>query len=329
MILWGTPHALWLLLVIPILIWWEWKGQKHSSGIRYSSIKTLSTIKPTRALKWRHSLAVLRILFIALSILALARPQKGETLQEVSTEGVDMMLALDISTSMKTMDFKPKNRLNVAKIVMEDFIGGRKSDRMGLVVFGSKAFTQCPLTLDYGVLIGFLKQVDFGLVADGTAIGTAILTSANRLKDSKAKSKVIVLLTDGENNSGEIDPITAAKAAKALGIKIYTVGVGKEGEQPLEIDDPLFGKRIISVPTKVDEVLLKQIAKLTGAEYNRAQDPKALSAIYKRIDQLEKTEIQTQEYTRTYELFTPILVIALILLMLETILSHTRFMKIP
>jgi len=329
MILWGSPWALWLLLLVPALIWWEWKHQKHRSGIKYSSIKILREIKPTPALKWRHILGVMRITFFTLLVLALARPQKGETLQEVSTEGLDLMLALDVSTSMQTLDFKPKNRLNVAKIVIEDFVKGRKTDRMGLVIYGSKAYTQCPLTLDYGVLISFIRKVDFGSVPDGTAIGTAIITAANRLKDSKAKSKVIILATDGENNSGEIDPLTAAKAAQALGIKVYTIGIGKEGDQPREIDDPLFGKRIVSVPTRLDEKLLREIARTTGAEYNRAQDPEALDNIYKRIDKLEKTEVQTQQYTRTTELFTPLLIIAMIILLLETLLAHTRFMKIP
>jgi Ca-activated chloride channel family protein len=219
--------------------------------------------------------------------------------------------------------------LHAAKGVIEEFVLGRKADRIGLVIFAAKSFTQCPLTLDYGILVQFLRRVDFNMVEDGTAIGTALLTSANRLRESKAKSKVIILLTDGENNAGEVDPITAAKAVKALGLKVYTIGVGKKGEQPMEIDDPFFGKRIVSVPTKIDEKTLKKIANITGGQYFRAQDPKTLQAIYEKIDAMEKTEIKTSSYTRYHEKFIPLLLAALILLGIEIILINTRFMKIP
>jgi Ca-activated chloride channel family protein len=239
------------------------------------------------------------------------------------------MLALDISGSMRTLDFRPKNRLFVAKKVIENFITGRSHDRIGLVVFAGKSFTQCPLTLDYGILVQFLRQVDFGMVEDGTAIGTGLMNACNRLRESGAKSKVAILLTDGANNSGEVDPITAAKAAKALGIKVYTIGVGKEGEQPIEIDDPLFGKRIVSQKTDVDFPTLKSMAELTGGKAYRAQDAKALETIYGQIDKLEKTEIKTTSYYRYHELFRNLLLAALAALILEIILANTRFMKIP
>jgi Ca-activated chloride channel family protein len=274
-------------------------------------------------------LLALRLAVIALMIIALARPQRGESLKDESTHGVDIVLTLDISTSMKAMDFKPKHRLHVAKQVIEDFVLGRSEDRIGLVVFASKSFTQCPLTLDYGIMVQFLKQVTFNMVEDGTAIGTAILTAGNRLRDSKAKSKVIILLTDGENNAGEVSPITAARAVKSLGIKIYTIGVGKSGEQPIEFDDPFFGRRIVTIPTKIDERSLKKIAELTGANYYRAQNPKALKEIYAKIDALEKTEIETITFNRYHELFAGLLLAAMFLLIIEVVLTNTRFMKIP
>ncbi len=325
-----NPQYLLLLAVIPVVVLIQLRyARNRKASIRFPSLKIARKITSTWAVKARHSLLLLRLIAIALFIIALARPQKGESIEEITTHGVDIILALDISTSMKTMDFKPKHRLHVAKNVIEEFVLGRKTDRIGLVVFAAKSFTQCPLTLDYGILVQFLKRVDFNMVQDGTAIGTAILNSLNRLRDSKARSKIIILLTDGENNSGEVDPITAAKAAKALGIKIYTIGVGKSGDQPMEIDDPLFGKRIISVPTKIDEKSLKQIAASTGAGYFRAQNPKALKTIYEKIDALEKTEIESSSFTRYYELFSNIVFLALALLVMEIILANTRFMKIP
>jgi Ca-activated chloride channel family protein len=266
---------------------------------------------------------------VSLMCIGLARPQYGESIEDVSTNGIDIMLALDISGSMRTLDFRPQNRLFVAKKVIENFVTGRSHDRIGLVVFAGRSFTQCPLTLDYGILVSFLRKVDFGLVEDGTAIGTGLMNATNRLRLNGAKSKVVILLTDGANNSGEVDPLTAAKAAKALGIKVYTIGVGKEGEQPIEIDDPLFGKRIVSQKTDVDMPTLKAMAELTGGKSFRAQDAKALEGIYGQIDKLEKTEIKTTSYYRYHELFRNLLLAALLLLLLEIGLANTRFMKIP
>ncbi len=331
--IWPTFHSPWFLLgllLIPLLLWRYLRQHgKQEAGIRFPSLGIIKRLPKGPLYHLRHSLIALRLAALALIVIALARPQFGETLQEVTTSGVDIVLALDISSSMKIMDFKPKNRMVVAKQVLEEFILGRQHDRIGLVVFAGKSFTQCPLTLDYGILIQFLKSVDFGRVEDGTAIGSGILSGANRLKGSVAKSKVMVLLTDGENNSGEVSPVTAAKAAKALGIKIYTVGVGKDGDQPMEIEDPVFGKRIVSVPTRMNEEELAHIAELTGGRYYRAQDPDALREIYATIDDLEKTEIHTTTYNRYHELFYKILLTALGLLFAEIILANTRFMKIP
>ncbi len=324
------PWILLSLLFLPLLIWdYLRKFRTRKASIRFPSLRILKKIPPTAALRFRHSLFVFRIMALSAFIVALARPQLGEEIVDVSTEGIDIVLVLDISGSMKTMDFKPKNRLVVAKQVIEKFIRGRTHDRIGLVVFSAKSFTQCPLTLDYSVLIDFLHQVDFGMVEDGTAIGTALLTGANRLRESEAKSKVIILLTDGENNAGEVDPLMAARVAEAIKVKVYTVGVGKNGDQPIEIDDPIFGKRVVSIPTHIDEKTLTKIAQMTGGTYNRAQDSEGLERIYEKIDKLEKTEIKSNRYTRYRELFPSLVWIGLGLIILEIGLANTRFMKIP
>ena len=328
-----TPWAWVSLLIIPVLAWDYFRhsapGGKRRAAIRFPSLAVVKRMPSSLVFRLRHVPIFFRFCAAALLSLALARPQQGESLEEVTSQGVDIILVQDVSSSMKTMDFKPKNRLTVAKSVMEDFILGRKHDRIGLVIFSGRSYTQCPLTLDYSVLIQLLRQVDFGRVEDGTAIGTAILNGVNRLRGSNAKSKVMVLLTDGENNAGEVDPVTAARAAQALNIKVYTVGVGKEGEQPLEVDDPFFGKRIVPVLTKIDERMLREIADITGGKYFRAQDPKALQSIYQTIDTLEKSEIETTRFYRYRELFPGLAWLALMLLLAEALLLHTRFRKVP
>ena len=325
-----NPFFLLGLLTIPLLAWdYFRKNQRRKASIRFPSLAIVKKVPHSWAYRARHLLLALRLCAIALLCVGMARPQYGESIEDVTTNGVDIMLVLDISSSMKIMDFRPNNRMFVAKKVIEEFVLGRQHDRIGLVVFSGQSFTQCPLTLDYGILVQFLRRTDFGMVEDGTAIGTGLLNGTNRLRASGAKSKVVILLTDGENNAGEVDPITAAKAAKALGIKVYTIGVGKEGEQPMEIDDPLFGKRIVSVPTRIDEPMMRSIASLTGGKYFRAQDAKALKDIYSSIDKLEKTEIKTTSYYRFHELFRNLLIAALLLLILEIALANTRFMKIP
>jgi Ca-activated chloride channel family protein len=326
----GQPLLLLLLLLLPVLWYWQRQTErKRKASLRFPSLSIVKKTPPTWGIRVRKGFVYVRLGLLGLFFIALARPQKGESTQETTTDGVDIVLTLDISSSMKTMDFKPKNRLVAAKQVIEDFVQERKTDRIGLVIFAGKSFTQCPLTLDYNILVQFLKQVDFGMVEDGTAIGTALINSANRLRDSEAKSKVVILLTDGENTAGEVNPVTASKALKALGIKVYTIGVGKNGLNPIEIEDPLFGKRIAQVETRIDEKTLQEIAQTTGGRYYRAQNPKALKEIYKEIDTLEKTEINTNTYTRYSELFIGILLCALVLLLIEIVLINTRFMKIP
>jgi len=331
--IWPHFHNPWWLLGLLILPYLGWdyvrRTQRRAASIRFPSLAVVKRLPKGWAYRARHVLFGLRVVALALLLIAMARPQLGEALEDVSTQGVDIMLVLDVSSSMKTMDFKPKNRLYVAKKVIEDFILGRKHDRVGLVVFSGRSYTQCPLTIDYNVLVQLLRQVEIGRVEDGTAIGTGLLNGTNRLRQSVAKSKVLILLTDGENNAGEVDPVTAAKAAAALGIKIYTIGVGKEGEQPMEVDDPFFGKRIVAVPTKIDEPMLKQIAALSGGKYYRAQDSKALNDIYQTIDKLEKTEIKTTSYMRYHEIFPPLALLALGLIVIEMLLTHTRFRKLP
>ena len=326
----ANTYFLILLLVIPLIVYRYFYVKRVKVGsIRFSDLGTVKRLKRSFSLKLRHSLILLRVLVIALLVMAMARPQAGEKGEEILTEGVDIILAIDVSSSMKAEDFKPKNRLHVAKQVVADFIRGRKNDRLGMVVFAAKSFTQCPLTLDYGILLNFLDQVEIGIIEDGTAIGMAIANCVNRLRDSEAKSKVVILLTDGINNRGEIDPITAAKTAKAMGVKIYTVGAGKRGSALYPVDDPIFGRRYVRMPVEIDEETLREIAHVTGAQYFRATDGEALAKIYHEIGEMEKTEIKTKEYIRYTELFWYFLLPAMILLGGEIVLANTRFRKIP
>jgi len=311
-----------------VIYYFKYKKAKAAS-IRYSDLNLVRRVKPTFRLKERHILPVLRAMAIVLLAFALARPQSGRKGQEISSEGIDIMLVLDISGSMRAEDFKPHNRLYVAKQVIKEFIEGRQSDRIGLVVFSRQSFTQCPLTLDYGVLYNFLDHVDFGMIEDGTAIGLAIANAVNRLRVSDAKSKVIILLSDGRNNAGEIDPITAAQAAKAMNVKIYTIGAGKPGNAPYPVDDPIFGRRYIYIENEIDEATLKQIAQLTGGEYFRAEDEKALARIYRQISQMEQTKVHVKEYLQYNELFSKYALAGLLLLMVEVVLANTRYRKIP
>lgn len=325
-----NPLFLLLLCIIPLLVWDYFRRAKmRQASIGFSDISIVKNIRPGFRVKYRHMPMYLRMLCIFIFILALARPQAGQKEEEIITEGIDIMLTLDTSGSMKAEDFKPKNRLGAAKEVLEEFIKSRRNDRIGLVVFSRYSFTQCPLTLDYGVLLGLLEKIDIGIIEDGTAIGTAITNAVNRLRDSTVKSKIIILLTDGINNAGKIDPLTAAKLAKAIGIKIYTIGAGKPGGALYPIEDPIFGKRYVRMDTEIDEELLKKIANETGGLYFRANDENGLREIYKTIGKLEKTKIETKEYANYEELAGFFILPGIILLMLEIVLSNTVFKKIP
>ncbi len=323
------PYFLALLLIVPLLVYWYFRRRRRRATIRFSNIELLKQIKPGVGHRLRHGLFGLRLLVIILLIIALARPQSGRTEEEIITEGIDIVLVLDVSSSMLAEDFRPKNRIQAAKLVAKEFIEGRRNDRIGMVVFSGKSYTQCPLTLDYGILINFMKDIQVGIIEDGTAIGLAIANAVNRLKDSEAKSKVAILLTDGRNNAGEIDPITAAKVAKAYGIKFYTVGVGTRGEALYPVDDPFLGKRYVRMPVDIDEDMLRQVADISSGKYFRATDNESLEKIFREIDSLEKTKIEVKEYTRYSELFVNWLWAALAILIFEIVLVNTRFRKIP
>ncbi|OGC75886.1 MAG: aerotolerance regulator BatA [candidate division Zixibacteria bacterium RBG_16_40_9] len=325
-----SPQWLLLLVAVPIIIYFHFQKRTiRSSSLQYSDLTQLKKVKVSSWIKRRNILPILRILAIVFLSLALARPQMGRKSQEVSSEGIDIMLALDISGSMKAEDFKPYNRLYVAKEVLKQFVLDQKSNRVGLVIFAKESFTQCPLTSDYGVLLNFIDRIDFGLIEDGTAIGLGLANAINRLRYSIAKSKVIILLTDGINNAGEIDPLTAAQLAQAQNIKIYAIGAGKPGMALYPVDDPLGGKRYVYVPNELDEVTLKKIAEITNGQYFRAKDEKGLATIYKQISQMEKTKIKVKEYTQYNEFFPFWLALGLGGVLAEILLANTKFRKIP
>jgi Ca-activated chloride channel family protein len=301
----------------------------RTPAIRFSSLAGMQKLSPAWIRYALHALFGVRLIAIALLIVALARPQKDYTEEDILTEGVDIIIALDISGSMAAEDFSPRNRLYVAKEVVKNFIEGRRYDRIGMVVFSADSFTKCPLTLDYGVLIRLLDDVQLGTIRDGTAIGTALATSVNRLKPTKAQSKVIVLLTDGVNNTGEIDPLTAAEIAKAFAIKIYAIGVGSKGYAPFPVADGFGSKRYVQMPVEIDEKMLQEIAKETEGRYFRATDKKTLEDIFRTINSLEKSEVQVKSYARYDELFSGFLFAAMGLLLLEMVISRTRFQKLP
>jgi Ca-activated chloride channel family protein len=327
----ANPEYLYLLLIIPLLGFWYWKRTwRQSTHIRYSDIRIAKRLGRTKKQQARHVLFVLRMLFLALIIFSFARPQSGSKMRETSTEGVDIILALDVSSSMLAEDFKPKNRLVASRKVAEEFVQGRQNDRIGLVIFAGESFTQCPLTLDYGVLLTILQETEVADKEwDGTAIGMGIVNAVNRLRDSKAKSKVIILLTDGVNNRGQVDPVTAANIAASLGIKIYTIGAGTRGTAMYPIDDPLLGRRYVPQQVEIDEEVLRKIAGITKGQYFRATSTEKLSEIYQEIGEMEKTKIEVTEFTRYDEYFKYFLSLGLFLFVMELVLTNTIFRKIP
>lgn len=320
--------VLYFLLIIPAIVaWYIWFGRKKQAAISYSSLSIFKKIPATFKERLRHLPFIVRMLAVIFLIIALARPQNFSAGQNINAEGIDIAMVLDISGSMLAEDFKP-NRLEAAKNVIDNFIKGRTTDRIGLVIFSREAFTQCPLTIDYSVLRNLLSDIKSGMIEDGTAIGNAIANGVNRLKDSNAKSRVIILLTDGVNNAGEVDPISAAEIAETFGIRIYTIGVGTRGEAPYPVQTP-FGTRYQMVPVEIDETILKKIADLTGGEYFRATDNRTLENIYNKIDKMEKTKIEITSYRNAKELFGGWISIGFILLFLELIISNTFLRKLP
>ncbi len=331
MIRFVNPEWLLLLLLIPVLLYRYVHRERQKRGsIRFSDLTALREIVPSPAIRLRHVLVILRCAGLALLTLALARPQSGREGREILSRGIDIVLAIDASSSMEAADLAKVSRLEVCKQVVADFVGGRVNDRLGLVVFAGEAYTQCPLTLDYGVFLDFLKEVRIAEEDwDGTAIGTAIATAVNRLRDSDARSKVVVLLTDGLNNRGEVDPSTAARAAEAVGVRIYTIGAGSEGEILRRVDGGLFGPRNVRVRVEIDEATLKEVASMTGGRYFRATSEEKLEAIYAEIGEMERTEIKTREYVNYSELFAILLLPGAILLGTESLLGNTRLRRIP
>jgi Ca-activated chloride channel family protein len=324
----ADPIFFYLLLLVPLFLFLNRKFGKHSA-LKYSAIDTLKNIQPSWRQKFKFILTWLQMLAFVLLIIGMARPQTRDTQSSITTEGIDIMLALDISGSMRIEDMGNMNRIDAAKYVAERFVRGRQSDRVGLVVFAGKSFTQCPLTVDYGILISLIHQVNVGMVEDGTAIGMGLVNAINRLRDSKAKSKVIILLTDGENNRGEIDPLTAAQIAQALGIRVYTIAAGKNGMARIPVDDPFFGKQYVTAEVKIDEASLRNIADITGGKFFHATEERALEDIYDQIGQLEKTKIELRTYLHYDDLYPAFVIPALFLLMVQIILRRTYFFSLP
>ena len=317
------PQLLWLLLLLPALLitYIVWRRRQQAS-LRVPSLLFIRGVRGGLRVYLRHVLFALRLLALGLIIVALARPQSSSSWSEDRVEGIDIMLTMDISTSMLAMDFQP-NRVEAAKEVAMRFIANRPNDNIGLVVFAGESFTACPLTQDHATLINRLREMTTGIIADQTAIGSGLATAISRLKDSKTKSKVIILLTDGANNTGNISPKMAADLAKTFGISIYTIGVGSgAGEAPYPIQTPL-GTVVRNMPVDLDEPTMQQIADVSGGAYFRATDNESLAAIYKKIDQLEKTKLSTRNYHTTYEEFFIFVLAAAFLLLLEYLLRST------
>lgn len=317
----ATPWVLLLLLALPA--WWAWRRRRRPPAIVFSRADVLAK-GPRSGRAVSRSLFVLRNLLLAGLIVALARPRTGARAENVTSEGINIVLAIDLSSSMLSEDFQPQNRLEVAKDKVKQFILGRRSDRIGIVAFAGEALTQVPLTVDYPVLLAAVDNLQAGQLEDGTAIGTAIATAANRLRDAPGKSRVIILLTDGENNRGAIDPRTAAQAAAAVGVKIYTIGAGTQGMAPVPVGRGLMGLRYEYRPVEIDEALLRDVAHATGGRYFRAVDAAALQRIYEQIDQLEREPVHTHTYVRYTEEFRWPLGAAVLALAFEVLLLAWR-----
>lgn len=315
-----NPYYLFLLLLIVPIVYWYWK-QLHKLDADLTISSSDVFIKQPKS--WRiwliHVPFALRLIAIVLLSIALARPQLSNRWQSQSTEGIDIMMALDISGTMLAEDLRP-NRLEAAKAVASDFIVSRPNDNIGLVVFAGESFTQCPLTIDHAVLANLFESVHFGMIEDGTAIGLGLANAVNRMKDSQTKSKVIILLTDGSNNRGDIDPATAAEIAKTFGIRVYAIGVGAQGEARCPVQTP-YGTQYVTISNEFDETTLRNIAATTGGEYFRATDNNSLKLIYEQIDQLEKTKIRVHEFSKRTENFESFLFAALLCVLLDVLIK--------
>jgi len=323
------PYILFLLVLVVPLVYYGLRKPRRERSIAYSSLAAMESAGLRASLWKRYAKLVLRVLALALIVLAMARPQTGRSESKIESEGIDIMLLIDTSSSMQAEDFRPKNRLFVAKEVVKEFVQRRENDRIGLVVFSAQAITQCPLTIDHDVLDALIDQVDFGMLEDGTAIGVALATACNRLRERDTKSRIVILLTDGRNNMGMVAPLTAAEVAKTLGIKVYTIGVGTSGPVPVPVSDPLFGRRRVSMRMELDEETLQKIAELTDGEYFRATDTEELQQIYHKIDELERTKIETETFVNYTDKFALFVLPALALFMLQVGLSESVIREIP
>ena len=323
-----NPEFFYLLfLLLPMLGWYIWRHRKVSASIQFSSTIGMARIPKTWKHYLRHLPFLLQMAAFTLLTVALARPQSSDSWQNVTTEGIDIVIAFDISSSMLARDFKP-DRLEAAKDIAVQFISGRPNDRIGLVVFAGESFTQCPLTSDHAVLINLFKNIHSGMIEDGTAIGNGLATAVARLKDSDAISRVVILLTDGENNRGEIAPVTAAELAATFGIRVYTVGVGTIGTAPFPVQTP-FGTQMRDMEVKIDEEILTRIADITGGKYFRATDNNKLIEVYEQIDQLERSKIEVTDYSKKQEEFESFARWAALLLLAGLLLKTTVFKNVP
>ncbi len=316
-----------LLLLIPYIIWYIWKHQDSEASLQVSDTEVYTQAPKSFKNYLIHAPFVLRTLALALLVFVIARPQTTDSWQNSETEGIDIMLALDVSTSMLAEDLKP-NRLEAAKEVANQFINGRPYDNIGVTLFAGESFTQCPLTVDHSVLLNLINQAECGIIEDGTAVGMGIANAVSRLKDSKAISKVIILLTDGTNNTGDISPLTAAEIAKSFGIRIYTVGVGTNGTAPYPY--PVAGTiQYVNMPVEIDESTLTQIANIADGLYYRATSNSKLKEVYDEIDKLEKTKISVKQFSKRNEEYKYFALAAFLCIMLEILLRHTVLRRIP
>ncbi|MBR3709468.1 MAG: VWA domain-containing protein [Bacteroidales bacterium] len=323
----ANPKLLWGLLIIPAaIVWYVFRHKKQEASVRYSDTTGFDNLPRSWKVYFRHILFALQLAALALLMVAMARPQSSSTSQTSNIEGIDIILAQDISGSMLARDLKP-DRLEASKQVAADFVESRPTDRMGLVVFAGESFTQVPLTTDHGIMLNMLKELKTGMIDDGTAIGDGLATAINRLKDSEAVSRVIILLTDGLNNAGSVDPYTAAELAKLYGIRVYTVGVGSYGTAPFPVNT-IFGTQYQQMKVEIDEKLLTTIANSSGGKYFRATSNQKLDEIYDEIDKLERSKIEVTEFRHLHEEFYPLVAWALGLLLLEFILRKTVFRTI-
>ena len=325
---WANPEYLYLLLIIPLLAAWYWFRHKaRQPEMEFSDVGAFAKAPKSIKTSLQHILFILRMLVLALLIVALARPQTTSKRQNINVEGIDIVLAMDVSSSMLARDFKP-DRLEAAKNIAKDFIMKRPNDRIGLVIFSGEAFTQVPLTTDHAMIINMFREIKSGMIEDGTAIGDGLATAVSRLKESDAISKVIILLTDGVNNSGSVDPMSAAEIAKLYGIRVYTIGIGSRGYAPYPVQTP-FGTQMQQMKVQIDEDLLKKIADETGGHYFRATSNNKLKKIFEEIDKLEKSKIEVQEFRKKYEMFLPFALLAMALFGLELLLRYLVFRRIP